>query len=74
MDHLTTDPPRSARVREVMARYGVDEDEAIFMLDLAEGKSRGDLGGPDGLTDEQRVALGLDPWPIPSRHPSPAKP
>jgi hypothetical protein len=66
MDHSTTDPVRLARIREVMARYGVDESEAAFMLDLADGKTRGDLGGPEGLTDEERERLGLEPWPIPA--------
>jgi hypothetical protein len=72
MDHLATDPTRLTRIRDVMTRYGVDADEAAFMLDLAEGTSRGDLGGPEGLSDEQRIALGLDPWPI--RTPEVAQP
>ena len=65
MANLTIDPARLAQIREIAARYGVDEHEAAFMLDLAEGKTRGDLGGPEGLTDEERERLDLEPWPIP---------
>ena len=73
MAHADAGLDRQRRIQEIMATNGVDEDEANWLVDLVDGVWRGDLGGPEGLTDEERVALGLTPWPIPSRRPTPAQ-
>jgi hypothetical protein len=70
---LVVDRDRQLRIQEFMAADGVDEDEANWLIDLVDGVWRGDIGGPNGMSDEERVAFGLEPWPIPSRRPTPAK-
>jgi hypothetical protein len=70
---LVGDRDRQRRMQEIMAADSVDEDEANWLIDLVDGVWRGDIGGPNGMSDEERIALGLDPWPIPSRRPTPAK-
>jgi hypothetical protein len=44
-----------------MEELGVDEEEATFIVNLSDGYVRGDLE----LDDDERVRLGLEPWPIP---------
>ena len=57
MDSVTTSQSRSDRIRRFIDLYGLTEDEAIFFVDLADGKHKGDIVG---LTDEERQRLGLD--------------
>ena len=48
---------REERIRRLVEEYGLPEAEARFAVDLADGKTMGDIVG---LTDEQRRAWGLD--------------
>ncbi len=73
MAHADTDLDRQCRIQEVTATDGVDVDEANWLIDLVDGVWRGDIAGPNGMSDEERVALGLPPWPIPSGRPTPTR-
>ena len=57
MDEVNTAADRERRIRGLMERLGVDEGRANFIVDLADGKTRGDVVG---LSDDERRALGLD--------------
>jgi hypothetical protein len=57
MDSVATSHSRDERIRRFIDLYGLTEDEAIFFVDLADGKHKGDIVG---LTDEERRRLGLD--------------
>jgi hypothetical protein len=57
MDSVTTSQSRAERIRRYIDLYGLTEDEAIFFVDLADGKHKGDVVG---LTDEERRRMGLD--------------
>ena len=59
MDHVTIAPSRAERIRQLVEEYGFDEDEAAFAIDLADGKTKGDIESDPPLTDEERERLGL---------------
>lgn len=54
---MSTTEDRQRRMRALMDRLGVDEGKAAFIVDLADGKTKGDIVG---LTDEERRRMGLD--------------
>jgi hypothetical protein len=56
-----TEVLKSGRIRRLMDELGVDEEEVTFIVNFSDGEVRGDLG----MDDDERVRLGLDPWPIP---------
>ena len=59
MDHVTTARSRTERIRRLVEDYGLDEEEATFAIDLADGKTQGDIESDPPLTDEERERLGL---------------
>lgn len=76
MDPLTTVRGRAEQVRQMVEEYGLAEEEAEFFMDLAEGKTQGDIESDPPLTDEERAQLGLgrsllDIEPV-TAHPKPA--